>query len=133
MARTARTSPYYDAWLRGVDGDLTAARAAIAAHDLDALGAVAERSALRMHATAMAAEPAIVHWNPATLAAMACVRDLRARGVAAFFTIDAGPHVKVLCASADGPAVAAALEAVPGVLRTLVAAPGPGARIVEAG
>ena len=55
MERTARTSPYYPAWLAGVDGDLRAARAAIAARDLGALGAVAERSALRMHASAMAA------------------------------------------------------------------------------
>jgi diphosphomevalonate decarboxylase len=132
MRRTAETSPYYDAWVRGVDGDLAAARAAIAARDLAALGAVAERSALRMHASAMAAEPPVVYWNPATLAAMARVRALREAGTAAFFTIDAGPHVKVLCAARDAESIAAALGDVPGVLRTLAAAPGPGARIVEA-
>ncbi|HVY40732.1 MAG TPA: diphosphomevalonate decarboxylase [Polyangia bacterium] len=132
MARTAATSPYYDAWVRGVEGDLADARAAIAARDLNALGAVAERSAMRMHASAMAADPPILYWNPATVSAMGTVRSLRAAGVAAFFTIDAGPHVKVLCAAADAERVASALEATPGVLRTLVAAPGPGARVVEA-
>ena len=133
MEHTARTSPYYPAWLAGVDGDLAAARAAIAARDLPALGAVAERSALRMHAAAMAADPAIIYWNPATLAAIACVRALRDRGVPVFFTIDAGPHVKALCAAADADAVAAALAAVPGVVKTLMGAPGPGARVVEGG
>jgi diphosphomevalonate decarboxylase len=93
---------------------------------------VAERSALRMHASAMAADPPILYWNAATVAAMQAVRALRAGGTAAFFTIDAGPHVKVLCAAGDAPAVAAALAAVPGVARTLVAAPGEGARVVEA-
>jgi diphosphomevalonate decarboxylase len=131
MEHTARTSPYYAAWLASVDHDLAAARAAVAARDLPALGAVAERSALRMHATAMAADPAVVYWNPATLAAMACVRALRDRGVPVFFTIDAGPHVKALCAAAHADAVAAALAAVPGVVKTLTAAPGPGARVVE--
>jgi diphosphomevalonate decarboxylase len=132
MARTALTSPFYEAWVRGVDADLAAARAAITGRDLAALGAVAERSALRMHATAIAAEPAIIYWNPATLAAIGRVRELRASGIAAFFTIDAGPHVKVLCGADDAPAVAAALADTPGVLRTLTAAPGPGARVVEA-
>jgi diphosphomevalonate decarboxylase len=131
MTHTARTSPYYDAWLAAVPGDLSAARAAIAARDLPALGAVAERSALRMHAAALAADPAIVYWNAATLAAIACVHALRARGTPAFVTIDAGPHVKALCRAADADAVAAALRAVPGVSETLIAAPGPGARIVE--
>ena len=84
-----------------------------------------------MHAAAMAADPAIIYWNPATLAAIARVRELRAAGTPVYFTIDAGPHVKALCAAADAPAVAAALAAVPGVARTLIAAPGPGARVVE--
>ena len=132
MEHTARTSPYYPAWLASVDGDLAAARAAIAARDLGALGAVAERSALRMHASAMAADPPVVYFNGATLAAIEAVRALRARGTPAFFTIDAGPHVKALCAAADADAVAAALAAAPGVLGTVVAAPGPGARVVEA-
>jgi diphosphomevalonate decarboxylase len=132
MTHTARTSPYYDAWIATVPGDLAAARAAIAARDLPALGMVAERSAARMHAAALAAYPAIIYWNGATLAAIAAVRALREHGTLAFFTIDAGPHVKALCRAADADAVAAALRAVPGVSETLIAAPGPGARVVEA-
>ena len=132
MRRTAETSPYYEAWVGSVDGDLAAARAAIAARDLAALGAVAERSAMRMHASAMAADPPILYWNPATIAAISRVRTLRAEGASAFFTIDAGPHVKVLCDARESEAIAAALAETPGVLRTLIAAPGPGARLEEA-
>jgi len=133
MRRTAETSPYYEAWVRSVDGDLAAARAAVAGRDLAALGAVAERSAMRMHASAMAADPPILYWNPATVAAMARVGALRAEGAAASFTIDAGPHVKVLCDAREAEAVSAALAGTPGVLRTLIAAPGPGARLEEVG
>ena len=85
-----------------------------------------------MHASAMAADPAIIYWNPATLAAIARVRALRDARTPAFFTIDAGPHVKVLCRAADAETVATALRAVPGVSDCLIAAPGPGARVVEA-
>jgi diphosphomevalonate decarboxylase len=131
MARTARTSPYYAAWVDGVAADLAEARAAVAARDLERLGVVAEHSALRMHACALAAEPGILYWNPATLAAIQAVRALRASGTPAYFTIDAGPHVKVLGAARDADAIAATLARVPGVLRAIVASPGPGARLVE--
>ena len=131
MDRTATTSPYYPAWVASVAADLSTARQALAARDLAALGAVAERSALRMHASAMAADPHILYWNPATLAAIATVKRLRADGLLAYFTIDAGPHVKVLCASADAAKVQAALAATPAVLRVLVLAPGPDATIVN--
>jgi diphosphomevalonate decarboxylase len=131
MTLTARTSPYHDAWIASVPADVKAARAAIAARDLPALGVVAEHSALRMHAAAMAAEPGIIYWNAATMAAIACVRGLRDRGTPVYFTIDAGPHVKALCRAADVDAVAAALRAVPGVSDCLIAAPGPGARVEE--
>jgi diphosphomevalonate decarboxylase len=43
--------------------------------------------------------------------------------------MDAGPHVKALCRAVDVNKVAAALEAVPGVLRTLRATPGPGIQL----
>ena len=131
MDRTARTSPYYRAWIDSVDTDLRDAREAIATRNLNQLGAVAERSALRMHASALAADPAILYWSPATMAAMETVHQLRSRGVNAYFTIDAGPHVKVLCEAASVPAVEAALAATPGVLRTIATSPGPAARILS--
>jgi diphosphomevalonate decarboxylase len=131
MERTALTSPYYQRWLSSVPVDLAEARAAVTKRDLAALGAVAERSALRMHACALAADPHILYWNAATVAAMATVKDLRAGGTSAFFTIDAGPHVKVLCRSVDAPHVEAALAATPGVMRVLVLAPGKGAHILN--
>jgi diphosphomevalonate decarboxylase len=131
MDRTAQTSPYYAAWIASVPADLVEARAALAARDLDGLGRVAERSAMRMHASAMAAEPHILYWNAATVATMLTVKQLRAAGCAAYFTMDAGPHVKVLCVSADAPRVKAALAASPGVLEALVLSPGPGAHVVH--
>jgi diphosphomevalonate decarboxylase len=131
MEHTARTSPYYPAWIASVDSDLAEARAAVLAHDLDRLGAVAERSALRMHASMLGADPPLLYWNPATIAAMQAVVEARRTGLRAYFTVDAGPHVKVLCATADAAAVQALLGSVPGVLHTIVAAPGPGAMVLE--
>jgi len=131
MARTERTSPYYDSWVTTIPRDLLEARAAIAERDLPRLGALAERNALRMHASAMAADPPILYWTPATVAAIETVRGLREQGIPAYFTIDAGPHVKVLCTAGTASQVEAAMGATPGVLRTYIASPGRGARVLQ--
>jgi len=129
MVRTA-ASPFYPAWVAGADADLAEARAAIRARDLEALGLVAEHSALKMHAAALATRPPILYWRAATLDCIHRVWALRADGVPAYFTIDAGPQVKVLCAAGDAARVVAGLEMLPGVERVLVCGPGRGAEVI---
>jgi diphosphomevalonate decarboxylase len=133
MLHTTRTSPYYAAWVAHAPVLCARVRAAVLARDLEALGAAAEESALAMHASAIAAAPGLIYWTGATVEAVAEVRRLRARGLAAWATIDAGPHVKVITTPADEGAVTAALRGVPGVLRTIATRPGPGATVVVRG
>jgi diphosphomevalonate decarboxylase len=124
MAHCAATSPLYPGWLASVPGDLAAAEAAIAAGDLARLGEVTEASALAMHAAAIASRPAILYWQPPTLAALAAVQALRADGIPAWATMDAGPHVKVLTDAANVDRVAAAIGAVDGVTQRFVSVAG---------
>jgi diphosphomevalonate decarboxylase len=129
MQRTQRTSPLYAGWLGSVPADLEAARAAIRARDLEALGEVAERSALTMHASAMAARPGVLYFRGATVEAIQALRRIRGEGVGAWATVDAGPHVKALCAPEAEGRVAAALAAVPGVTSTIPCRPGAGVEV----
>lgn len=126
MAHTRDTSPYYAAWVDTHPADLTAARAAVTRRDLPALGALMEHSTWKMHACMLAARPALNYLQPVTLAVIQAVHALREAGVGAWYTMDAGPHVKVLCAAADAQRVAQAVQAVAGVRRIHVAEPGPG-------
>jgi len=82
-------------------------------------------SPLAFHCCAITSEPPILYWAPATLAALATVRGLRERGVSAWATMDAGPHVKALCGVGDATRVRQALDRTPGVTRTWIAKPGP--------
>jgi diphosphomevalonate decarboxylase len=133
MARSAESSPYFAAWVESHAADMDAARRAIEARDLASLGEVMEHSTLKMHACMLATRPPLIYWRPATLAGIEVVRGLRSGGERiAWFTCDAGPHVKALCAAADADRVAAALAAVEGVRRVDVARPGPGASLESA-
>jgi diphosphomevalonate decarboxylase len=131
MQRTRETSPYYAGWLAAAPEVFARAKAAVLARDLEALGTAMEESALMMHASMLAARPAIVYFAPATLAVMAVVHGLRQKGTLAYFTMDAGPHVKVLTHPNDEVAVKAAIAAVPGVERVIPSGPGKGARLID--
>lgn len=130
MEHCAETSPLYPGWLAAVPGDLALAEQAIRSRDLDALGRVAQMNALCMHAAAMASRPPILYWQPATLACTQAVEELQASGLSAYYTMDAGPHVKVLTLAEQADQVTAALRQVSGVDQVIVSAPGPGAEVI---
>lgn len=132
MVHTAKTSPYYPAWVDTHAADLDEARAALAAGDLEKLGDVMEFSTLKMHACALTARPGFWYLKPPTVAVLDTVKALRAAGAPVWFTMDAGPHVKVLTTPEQADAMAAKLAAVPGVRGVDVAAPGPAAHLVDA-
>lgn len=131
MKHTVRTSPYYPAWVESAPAVCRRVREAILHRDLESLGIAAEESALAMHASSIAARPGLLYWTGATVEALREVQLLRKRGVFAYATIDAGPHVKVLTTSKDEPQVLQALGDLAGVKRTIVASPGHGARIAD--
>lgn len=130
MEHVRRTSPYYDGWVRTASADLEAAVQAVAARDLERLGEIAEGNALAMHAAALAARPALAYLEGPTLEALRLARDLRARGVGAWWTCDAGPQPKLLCSSTDEPAAARSLGEIPGIREVLRCRPGAGAGLL---
>jgi diphosphomevalonate decarboxylase len=85
-----------------------------------------------MHAVSMAARPSIFYWTPATVAVIQRVVELRHEGLEAYFTIDAGPQLKVLCLPQQRAAIAEEIGRVPGVRRVLLSEPGSGAQLIEA-
>lgn len=106
MQQTAATSPYYASWVATAQADVVEGEAAVRARDLERLGRVMEASTFKMHATMHTTEPPILYWQPGTVAVLHTVQKLRARGVGAWATMDAGPNVKILCLREDAQAVA---------------------------
>jgi len=110
MIRTQQTSPLFPSFVAQAPERVARARQAVLDRDLDALGEQMERSTWEMHATMLSAWPTVRYQQPATLACLDTVVALRAEGVSAWATMDAGPNVKVLCRAADAGRVADALR-----------------------
>lgn len=131
MNRTADTSPYYQQWVDTGPNDIAAMHEAIATKDFSRLGELTEYSCLKMHALAMAANPGIIYWNSLTMQLINKVRELRETGLESYFTIDAGPQVKVICQPKDSPQLRQELEKIPGIKSILHTKIGGPAKIIE--
>ncbi len=132
MRSVVETSPFYAGWQATVESDLAAVRNAILRRDFAVLGQVAEANAFKMHATTMGAVPPFTYWSGTTIEVIRRVQQMRGEGVPAYVTIDAGPHVVVLCEPQHASWVEASLAVVPGVKEVVQAGPGPDAREVDA-
>lgn len=130
MQATVETSPFFRPWVESSVDDLGAMRRALIDGDLETVGEIAESNALGMHATMLGARPPIRYLAPSSVRVLDAILRLRADGVPAYATMDAGPNVKALCARSDADHVAQVLGAVPGVAWTQIARPGAGAALV---
>ncbi len=79
-----------------------------------------------MHAVMMTSSPRLFYWLPATMGIMLAVQQWRHEdGLAAYFTIDAGPNVHVLCEPPDVAEVTRRLRTLDCVGELITSAPGP--------
>ena len=131
MTLSKDTSPYYPAWVSGTHGDFQQGLEWVATRNFTNLATVSEHSCLKMHGLMLSTNPGLIYWNPATLACIHTIRDLRASGLPVFFTVDAGPQVKAICLPNAESSVRDALASVPGVQQVQVAGLGIGASLIE--
>jgi diphosphomevalonate decarboxylase len=131
MRYSAATSAFFDPWVAAAPNMFGRGRDAVERKDFAALAEVSEASCLAMHAVMTTTQPSLLYWNAATVACMHRVRSLRNGGLAAFYTIDAGPQVKVVCEPSATAEVRSALADIAGVQETVVTGLGPGASVID--
>ncbi|MEQ9763884.1 diphosphomevalonate decarboxylase [Streptococcus sp. ZJ151] len=110
MKRASETSSYFSEWIRQSEQDYKDMLAYLKANDFEKVGELTEANALRMHETNHKAQPAFSYLTDKTWEAMDLVRDLRQSGAKCYFTMDAGPNVKVLCLEKDMEDLAAIFQ-----------------------
>ena len=101
MELCAKTSTYFDEWVKQSEIDFINMKKYLAENDFEKVGTLTEENALRMHKTTETANPPFTYFNEKTYEAMDFVKNLRNNGEKCYFTMDAGPNVKVLCLEED--------------------------------
>ncbi len=124
--RRAIASPHFERRLELLPHRLQQVRQALDDRDIHALGRVMEEEAIELHLIAMSSKPPVFYWQPATIAVHRTVWALREEGFAAYFTMDAGANVHVLCPPEEASDVAIRLGQVEGVEKVIVDRTGDG-------
>ncbi|MFN2145143.1 MAG: diphosphomevalonate decarboxylase [Anaerolineales bacterium] len=106
-------------------------RRAILDRDFDHFAEIVELDSNIMHSVMQTSTPALIYWQPATLAVMQAVHSWRKAGLAVCYTIDAGPNVHVITMGREYGKVRRLLEDIPGVDNVLRAGPGGPARLID--
>lgn len=131
MRLVVETSPYYDGWVSSSKEDLADIKVAIQEQDVVKTGEIAERSALKMHALNLSANPPFNYWSPDSIIAMRQVTALREQGYPAYITMDAGPNVKIICIASQIDEIYDKLSHTYREDQLVKALPGPGIQILE--
>ncbi|EHI69454.1 diphosphomevalonate decarboxylase [Streptococcus ictaluri 707-05] len=101
MKLCRETSRNFDDWIRQSEQDYQQMLTYLKANDFEKFGELTEANALAMHATTLTANPSFSYLTEASYLAMERVKALRQEGFSCYFTMDAGPNVKVLCLEKD--------------------------------
>lgn len=102
----AEKSPYYKARITEMQPRIKNTRQAILDKDFKTLGSLIEKDSTSMHSVMMTSIPPIYYWGPGTMRIMLdLIRWRVEEDLHAYFTIDAGPNVHVICQKKDAKEV----------------------------
>src|SRR3989338_242067 len=114
------SSPYYKTRLAEMQPRIKTTREAILAKDIRKLGVCTEEDTISLHIVMMSSKPPAYYWEPGTIAVMKAVMNWReADNIQAYFSIDAGANVHVICEKKDAKKVEKRLQAIPFVKSTI--------------
>ncbi len=97
MEISKETSPIYHDWLRINDKHIQLALNAIKEKDMIGLESVTEKNCKMMHEVMKTSTPSISYMTDVTHSCLTEIQRLRSSGHKLFYTIDAGPQVKIIC------------------------------------
>jgi len=97
MEISKKTSPIYQDWLDVNDNHINLALNAIKNKDMARLENVTEKNCKLMHKVMKTSKPSISYMTDVTHSCLLELENLRSSGHKLFYTIDAGPQVKIIC------------------------------------
>jgi len=129
--KLARSSPFFDTRIKGMEKKVAEIKKAMRKKDFSSFGEIIEAEAINMHAVMMTSVPPLYYWSPETLEIIKSVIEWRESGLEAYFTIDAGPNVHIICQGKDKSRVVRKLKTLRSVIeQIIIAKPGKGARLI---
>lgn len=128
----SKDNPFLTVRIKGMRAKIKKVKRALKNKNFTLLGETIEAEALNMHAVMMSSMPPILYWSPETIKVILAVQQWREEGLEAYFTIDAGATVHIICQQKDLNRLKKKISSIQGVDKIIVSLPGKGARFSTA-
>lgn len=128
---TTSTSPFYGTRLQSMNKKINDCKTFIKNKDFTAFGTLIEQEALNMHAVMMTSNPSLLYWTQSTISIMKEVQKWRKEGIEAYFTINTGQDVHIICQKNDVNTLITNIKNLPSVVRTITNNPTVGTQIIQ--
>lgn len=129
--KSASTSPFFKSRLTDLKKRTKLIKKAFFDKDFTLFGNLLEEEALSMHLVTMTQKPPLFFWSGKTIEVIKEIVDLRKKGIEAYFTIDAGENVHVICQEKDELIIKKHFIQSPLVKDIIINSPAVGARIIS--
>jgi len=124
------TSPFFNKRIADLPQKIKDIKKALKFKDFTKLGTIIEEEALNMHAVMLTQRPPLIYFNSSSLSIIREIYEMRKKGIEAYFTLDAGPNVHIICKAPDAPKIKKILKNQKIVKKILVNKPGNGTEII---
>lgn len=94
MKESVEKSPLYDLWVKRSKIDLENMLKALTLKNIDKVGMIAENNAIAMHE--LIESTGIKYRTDESDALALKIKDMRKKGIKAYYTMDAGPNIKII-------------------------------------
>lgn len=101
MEITKKSSPYLELWVEKSKEYAFNMCLALSNNDFNSIGQIMEKSTDLMHETMKRSNPSIDYFLPMSYEIIDFVKENRKKGLNIYYTMDAGPNVKILCEKKD--------------------------------
>ena len=133
MIISKSTSSYYKDWVNDQNNDIKKALKAINMKNFDLLGEVSEDSCKKMHKVMETSKPPLIYRNSTTHLCIQKIEEMKVNGIDIFYTIDAGPQVKIICKDQYTDQVISEMKSIPNMQDIIEVNIGQGARLTNEG
>jgi diphosphomevalonate decarboxylase len=131
MQKTIETSRFYNTWIKESEQKIPEIINAIKERSIKKLGMIAENDCLGMHKAINYSIPTIDYLKDSSHKIINIVKGLRKKNVNCYFTIDAGPNVKILCLEKDIEKIESKLGKGQGIKKTIRCKIGSGVKVLN--
>lgn len=129
--KLAFSSPFFTTRLQRVEVKIKELKKSLAEKDFSKVGTLVENEALELHAIMLTSAPSLIYLHPETLFFMKEVTKWRKEGLEAYFSLNTGQALHILCQNKDLVRVKLKLAGYGNIKKIIISRPEMGAGIIK--